>query len=140
MTSPPDYNDYLSQLTRLPGGPAAALRDFLAPWLGEAPSAPVDACWSLREGGRLCLRLLDAHRHVLVHETPTAQVEITRFDEAFATACQRAVERGIPPLVLALLAIAAGDVDDGRRLKGRLPGLDRAARDLMLMTLCRLCG
>jgi hypothetical protein len=42
--------------------------------------------------------------------------------------------------VLALLAIAAGDVDDGRRLKRRLPGLDGAARDLMLMTLCRLCG
>ena len=47
---------------------------------------------------------------------------------------------GASAIVLALLAIAAGNVDDGRRLKVGLPRIDGAAKDLMLMTVCRLCG
>ena len=46
----------------------------------------------------------------------------------------------MPPLPLTLVAIALGEVNDGRRLKKALPRLDGAAKDLMLMTVCRLCG
>jgi len=144
----PDYTEYLDQLARLPGGPAAAVRDFLRPWLGgpEQRSDEDLPCWPMREGGRLCLRSgPDASALLLAHEHGAERVEIARFGRDLLDAAARAPEdaagaRAVSPLVLALLAIAAGDVDDRRRLKRRLPGLDGAARDLMLMTLCRLCG
>jgi hypothetical protein len=142
MASRPDFADYLEQLARLPGGPAAAVRDFLGPWLSgpEVPSEQGLPCWPLREGGRLCLRPAhDAPALLLVHETDGAAAEIARFGRDLIDAAG-GPEAAASPLVLALLAIAAGDVDDARRLKRRLPGLDGAARDLMLMTLCRLCG
>ena len=146
MTPRPDYGEYLDQLGRLPGGPAAALTDFLGPWLVDrvhGTEADTD-CWWLREGGRLCLRPV-ADGLLLTHEDGKAQVMIARFGHALIEAAARLARNapdtaGVSSLVLALLAIAAGDVDDGRRLKRRLPGLDGAARDLMLMTLCRLCG
>ncbi len=132
----PAWNEYLAQLNRLPGGTAAALTDFLSPWLAPPLPAATDPCWRLRQGGQLCLEALpDALR--LVYHTGTGRVEIARFGSELARV---ATAGQISPLVLALLAIASGDVDDARRLKQRLPGLDAAAKDLMLMTLCRLCG
>ncbi len=145
MTTRPDYVEYLRQLDRLPGGPAAALADFIGPWLADrVHGTEADpACWWLREGGRLCLRpAADGTGQLLVHENETEMCEIARFGRELIEAAASTDSGGarLSPLVLALLAIAAGDVDDGRRLKRRLPGLDGAARDLMLMTLCRLCG
>ncbi len=49
-------------------------------------------------------------------------------------------EKNVSALILLLVAIATGQVDDGRRLKVELPKIDAAAKDLMLMTVCRLCG
>lgn len=145
MPTSPDYAGYLEQLARLPGGPAAAVRDFLAPWLADPATAadPASNCWRLKSGGRLCLEPLpDAPVLPLWYAQGTETVEIARFGRDLTEAAERtpADKPGVPPLVLALLAIAAGDVDDGRRLKRHLPGLDAAAKDLMLMTLCRLCG
>lgn len=142
----PDYAEYLDQLARLPGGPAAARTDFLGPWLAgpETTSDRGLPCWPLREGGRLCLRpAAERPALLLTHEGDAETLEIARFGPDLLAAAGRAptvAAAAVSPLVLALLAIAAGDVDDGRRLRQRLPGLDAAARDLMLMTLCRLCG
>ena len=49
-------------------------------------------------------------------------------------------QAGVSALLLALLALATGDVDGDRVLKKLLPRVDGAAKDLMLMTVCRLCG
>ena len=139
----PDYAEYLDQLARLPGGPAAALTDFLAPCLAGPEQASDQGlpCWPLCEGGRLCLhRQTEAQGLRLVHENAGHSVEIARFGGDLLDAAAPDPARAVSPIVLALLAIAAGDVDDGRRLRQRLPRLDAAARDLMLMTLCRLCG
>lgn len=135
----PDYAEYRAQLARLPGGPAAALRDFFAPCLAGAEqfNAQNLPCWPLREGGRLCLHQT-AGGVRLVREDAGQTLEVARFGEDLLSVAQD--EPPISPLVLALLAIAAGDVDDGHRLKQLLPKVDAAARDLMLMTLCRLCG
>lgn len=143
MPTSPDYAGYHEQLARLPGGPAAAVRDFLAPWLADPAAEAASNCWRLREGGQLCLEPLpDASVLLLEYANGTQTVEIARFGPALSETVERtpAGKPGVTPLVLALLAIAAGDVDDGRRLKRHLPGLDAAAKDLMLMTLCRLCG
>lgn len=137
----PDYAEYLGQLARLPGGPATAMREFFAPRLAGPERAEGDGLpsWPLGEGGWLSLqRVSEGESLRLVHETAGQTAEIARFGAELLTAAQDAPD--VSPLVLALLAIAAGDVDDGRRLKRRLPRLDAAARDLMLMTLCRLCG
>ncbi|MGQ9686533.1 MAG: hypothetical protein ACUVT2_09555 [Thiobacillaceae bacterium] len=145
MPISPDYTGYLEQLARLPGGPAAAVTDFLAPWLADAATAadPASNCWQLKQGDRLCLAALSATSALLLtYVQDTQSVEIARFGRALSEAVKRAPagKPAVSPLVLALLAIAAGDVDDGRLLKRHLPGLDAAAKDLMLMTLCRLCG
>lgn len=137
----PDYAEYREQLARLPGGPAAALRDFLAPCLAGPAQCDDQGLpgWPLDEGGWLSLqRAPEGGALRLMHEDAAQATEVARFGEDLMTAAQ--VDPAVSPLVLALLAIAAGDVDDGRRLKRRLPRLDAAARDLMLMTLCRLCG
>lgn len=139
----PDYAEYLDQLARLPGGTAAALADFLGPCLAgpEQVSDQGLPCWPLEEGGRLCLnRQTEAQGLRLVHEDAGRRVEIAHFGRDLLDAATQNAERAVSPMVLALLAIAAGDVDDGRRLKRHLPRLDAAARDLMLMSLCRLCG
>lgn len=137
----PDYAEYVRQLARLPGGPAAALADFLGPWLA-GPEQEGDQglpCWPIKTGGRLCLhRQTEGRGLLLLHEDAGQGVEIARYGEDLLEAV--AQERAVSPMVLALLAIATGDVDDGLRLKRHLPALDGAARDLMLMTLCRLCG
>lgn len=132
----PAWDDYLTQLARLPGGAKAALTDFLGPWLAHPLPAAEETCWRLRQGGRLCLKPVD-EALLLVHEHGADVVEIARFGLELLEGAARGQTS---PMLLALLAIAAGDVDDARRLKQRLPGLDGAARDLMLMTLCRLCG
>jgi hypothetical protein len=49
-------------------------------------------------------------------------------------------EADIPPILLGLLALATGYIEGDRRLKAVLPKVDAAAKDLMLMTVCRLCG
>lgn len=137
----PDYAEYREQLARLPGGPAAALRDFLGPCLAGPEQCDGQGLpgWPLSEGGWLSLqRAPEGGGLRLMHEDAGQATEIARFGEGLMTAAQG--DPAVSPLVLALLAIAAGDVDDGRRLKRRLPRLDAAARDLMLMTLCRLCG
>ncbi|MCS6787306.1 MAG: hypothetical protein NZ524_09790 [Thiobacillaceae bacterium] len=132
-----DYRAYARQLAALPGGAAAAVRDVLAPALGaDAAHDPCDGCWPLAEGGRLCLHA-QGEGLELWHERDGEQVYIARFDAGLGEA---ATHGHTPALALALLAIAAGDVDDERRLKQRLPRLDAAARELMLLSLCRLCG
>ena len=56
------------------------------------------------------------------------------------TKLYEAVKAQISPMLLGLLALATGDVAGDRLLKKLLPRVDGAAKDLMLMTVCRLCG
>jgi hypothetical protein len=53
---------------------------------------------------------------------------------------EAARSNGVSPVILFLLALAAGQIDDNKRLKIHTPKIDGAAKDLMLMTVCRLCG
>lgn len=136
------------QLQRLPGGAAAAIPDFFAPLMAgpEERSEQSLTCWPLREGGSICLGpaaggsalLLDYRvpaQTQAIAELPADLLRAARHD-----ADDPASPYAVSPLVLGLLAIAAGDIDDGLRLKRLLPKVDAAAKDLMLMTVCRLCG
>lgn len=150
-----DWQELVWQLHRLPGGAEAAIPDFfggslagaagLSPAVPTPAAAPIIEAWPLREGGQLCLTGDEATGLRLSLLTDGDDAPIADLPgELLAAARQDAADPATPvtvsPMVLALLAVAAGHVEDGRRLKRLLPRVDGAAKDLMLMTVCRLCG
>jgi len=137
-----DWDKLVSQLGSLPGGADAAMPDFFGALVDEG-LAPVTSEWDyegwlLKDGSVLSLRFNDAVDGMqLVHVNEDDEVRIARTSKDLLDAARTG---HVSPLLLMLLAIAAGQVDDGKRLKGAAPGIDGAAKDLMLMTVCRLCG
>jgi len=120
------FQELVWQLNRLPGGAAAAIPDFFGTLLSETPLTEV---WHFKQGGALELHADGGLRHA---DTLIAQLP----DDLVATAAAAK----LPAILLALLALATGEIDGDRRLKAVLPKVDAAAKDLMLMTVCRLCG
>jgi hypothetical protein len=131
-----ELEEFLQQLERLPGGPAAAVPDFFGPQLAPDPAATAPDSFRLKDGGTL--RLEPDGR--LVHDAADADQLIVQLSPEQLDAIHALATPAMPLLPLTLVAIALGAVDDGRRLKKALPRVDGAARDLMLMTVCRLCG
>lgn len=126
------YEELVWQLARLPGGADAAMPDFFGRLLVRLPEIEGDCeTWHLHEG-RLILNLNQLSAHANGAETTIATLPEVLLDAAR--------QAGLSPLLLGLLALASGDVDGDRRLKAILPKVDGAAKDLMLMTVCRLCG
>jgi hypothetical protein len=137
-----DWEKLAEQLASLPGGAAAAVPDFFSTLVSDE-LAPITSDWDydgwvLKAGGILSLRINDAVDGMrLFYVTPGDELGIAR---AGSELLQVAREKQVSVIVLMLLAIATGQIDDGRRLKVELPRIDAAAKDLMLMTVCRLCG
>lgn len=127
------YEELVWQLSRLPGGAAAAMPDFFE-WLlaGPVETTSTTEIWPLHDGFRLAL-----HRDQL---STSARGETTLIATLPQALLDEAGKAEISPLLLGLLALATGDVDGDRVLKKLLPKVDGAAKDLMLMTVCRLCG
>jgi hypothetical protein len=120
------YQELVWQLNRLPGGALAAIPDFFGSLLAQAPDVAV---WHFKVGGSLELHADGALRH--------GDSLITHFPVELQAAAEDAT---LPAILLGLLALATGQIDGDRRLKTVLPKVDAAAKDLMLMTVCRLCG
>jgi hypothetical protein len=137
-----DWDKLVEQLRSLPGGAEAAMPDFFGAFLDDG-LAPITSEWDfegwlLKDGNVLSLRFNDAVDGMqLVHVAPDDEVRIARAGRELLDAARQG---GVSPLLLMLLAIAAGQVEDGKRLKGAAAKIDGAAKDLMLMTVCRLCG
>jgi hypothetical protein len=127
------YEELVWQLGRLPGGMEAAMPDFFGPLLAGPIQADADhETWPLHENARLELTGDALSAHVGGSATRLATLPSALLDEA--------AKAGLSPLMLGLLALATGDVEGDRTLKKLLPRVDGAAKDLMLMTVCRLCG
>ncbi len=120
------YQEMVWQLNRLPGGAAAAIPDFFGSLLAETPQSN---CWRFVQGGALELHADGSLRHGDRH--------IAEFPTDLLAAADAAA---LPAMLLGMLALATGLIDGDRRLKAVLPKVDAAAKDLMLMTVCRLCG
>jgi len=120
------YQEMIWQLNRLPGGAAAAIPDFFGNLLADAPAGD---CWRFKEGGQIDLHGDGALCH--------GDTLITHLPPNLLAAAEAAA---LPAIVLGLLALATGEIDGDRHLKSVLPKVDSAAKDLMLMTVCRLCG
>lgn len=126
-------DELIWQLQRLPGGAQAALPDFFGHLLaGPTRRDDQGEHWPLPDNAALLLRQdallvrIGEHTHELARIPPTLHASAT--------------EAGLSPLLLGLLALATGDLPGDKRLKALLPKVDGAAKDLMLMTVCRLCG
>lgn len=137
-----DWAKLIEQLATLPGGAAAAEPDFFGHLITDE-LAPITSEWDfdgwlLKDGRVLSLRLDEAQegmRLYVVH--PSGEHFIARTGNELLEAAR---SHGVSPLILFLLAVASGQIDDNRRLKMHAPKIDGAAKDLMLMTVCRLCG
>jgi hypothetical protein len=142
-----DWVKLADQLATLPGGAAAALPDFFGNLVSDE-LAPVTSDWDydswvIKDVGVLSLRINDAvdgMRLFLVWPGDEHGPDEMAIALAGGELLEVARDKGVSAIVLCLLAIASGQIDDGRRLKVELPKLDAAAKDLMLMTVCRLCG
>ena len=129
-----DWHELAAKLELLPGGAQAAIPDFFGAWLAQ--SSWLDdgtECWLFKQGGLLRL----GQDGLLIHNLDGSQISVATCPSELLVAAH---EAAVSPLLLALLAIAVGHIDDARRLKQTLPRVDGAAKDLMLMTVCRLCG
>lgn len=123
------YRDLADQLAAMPGGVATLRESFFgAVTLGEEGDG-----WALAAGGWL---VLDGAERLLWRREDGEEVVIAYPPGLLETAREFAV----PPLGLALLAQAMGSVDDGGRLRRLLPQVNRAAKELLLIAACRLCG
>lgn len=145
------YRDLADQLATMPGGPAQLRKDYFAAVTLPEASADAEAwlktalgekyaladAWALVAGGVLALA-----------EGPEGTAQLVWLKEGGvdvildypAGLADTAREYGIPPLGLALLVQAMGTADDGGRLRQLLPAVDKAAKGLLLIASCRLCG
>ncbi len=138
-----DWAKLIEQLNTLPGGAARAEPDFFGSLITDQ-LAPVTSEWDyegwLLKDGRVLILRLDEMQHEgmrLFVVDPEDEHAIARADGQLMTAARAS---GTSPLILFLLALATGQIDDNKRLKIHAPKIDAASKDLMLMTVCRLCG
>lgn len=137
-----DWTKLASQLRLIPGGAARAEPDFFGALI-DPGLAPITSEWDfegwlLKDGRVLSLRLDEAQEGMrLFVVDPEEEHYIARAD---TTLLERARAESVSPLILFLLALATGQIDDNKRLKLHAPKIDAAAKDLMLICVCRLCG
>lgn len=145
------YRDLADQLATMPGGPANLRADYFATvTVSDIPSGGEERvkaafgdgivlaeAWGLAAGGLLALAELPDGNGRLVWLKDGGAESILDYPPGLAAT---AGEYGIPPLGLALLVQAMGTADDGGRLRRLLPAVDKAAKGLLLIASCRLCG
>lgn len=137
-----DWAKLIEQLGLIPGGAERAEPDFFGHLLVDE-LAPITSewdfeNWSLKDGCVLSLRLDEAQEGMRLYVVDPAEDHyIARTGNDLLTAARAG---GVSPLPLFLVALATGQIDDNKRLKLHAPKIDAAARDLMLMSVCRLCG
>lgn len=157
------FKDLVEQLKQVPGGQSTLLADYFAKAVQASLTdlVPVQAAlcsslgqqaraadaWMLKGGGTLCLAKVSEGRAqlVLLHTDKQAVTPIVDIPAALLTAALAEPENPatgyqVSPLVLTLLAIAMGGIDDRKRLAQVVPEVDYCAKGLLLIASCRLCG
>lgn len=157
------FRDLVVQLQQVPGGPSALRADYftkvvkenltdLAPVQGMLCAALgqemlVTDAWALNVGGTLCLAVLPegGAQLALLHQDQRSATPILDLPDELIMAVRIESENvdseyQISPLVLALLAIVMGGIDDKKRLAQVVPEVDYCAKGLLLIASCRLCG
>jgi len=137
-----DWNKLIEQLGTIPGGAARAEADFFGHLIVDE-LAPITSewdfeSWFLKDGRILSLRLDETQEGMRLYVVDPEEAHyIARADNELLDAARAGAAS---PLILFLLALATGQIDDNKRLKLHAAKVDTAAKDLMLMSVCRLCG
>ena len=157
------FKDLVAQLQQVPGGPPALLADYFAKAVKEnltelepaqeilctalEREVVVTDAWVLNAGGTLCLVVLPdgGAQLVLLHDDQRTATPILDLPDELIKAARVEPENlastyQISPLVLTLLAIAMGGIDDKKRLVQVAPEVNYCAKGLLLIASCRLCG
>lgn len=137
-----DWAKLIEQLGYIPGGAARAAPDFFGHLLLDE-LAPITSEWDfenwfMKDGRVISLRLHDGMAGMrLFVVDPEQEHYIAQTGDGLLDTARAG---GVSPLLLFLLALATGQIDDNKRLKLHAAKVDGAAKDLMLMSVCRLCG
>lgn len=157
------FKDLVDQLKQVPGGPSVLRADYFAKAVRESVAAlvPLEAtlgsvlgqtvrvadAWLLNDGGTLCLVSFpeDKARLVLLHAdrqtvTPIVDIPGSLLKAALAEPENPAAGYQVSPMILTMLAIAMGGIDDRKQLSRVAPEVDYCAKGLLLIASCRLCG
>lgn len=157
------FRDLVAQLQQVPGGSSALLGDYFARAVKEnltslaamqaklgnalAREVGVTDAWLLHDDSMLCLAVLPggAAQLVVLHADLKTAVPILDLPAALISAARNEPENAaseylVSPLVLALLAIVMGGIDDNKRLAQIVPDVNYCAKGLLLIASCRLCG
>ena len=156
------FKDLVDQLNQVPGGPAVLLKDYFAKAVREpvgdlaavqeqlrklsGEAVELKDAWLLLDGAVLCLtQLKNRAQLVLQHDDATKLTPVIDLPVVLLQAALRNPEDAtsgyqVSPLVLSLLAIAMGGVDDKKQLAKVVPQVDYCAKGLLLIASCRLCG
>lgn len=127
------YRDLAEQLAHMPGGAKNLREEFFA---SVTQPSLEENTWPLKSGGTLTLATADG-RASLLWKNENIQESIAEFPAGLP---ETALEFGIPAIGLAFLVLVMGGVSDGGKLKKQLPEVDKCAKGLLLIAVCRLCG
>lgn len=129
------YSDLAEQLANMPGGAHRLRQEFFAAATLENGSN--DQCWQLASGGAISLKNApDGHLN-LIWQTGEHSEALADYPPGLLEAAQ---EFTVPLLGLAFLVLVMGGVSDGGKLKKCLPEVNKCAKSLLLIAVCRLCG
>ena len=157
------FRDLVAQLQQIPGGPSALLADYFAKAVKESLTeleavqqmlctalgreVIVADAWALNAGGALCVAVVPEGgvQLALLHDDQRSATPILDLPDELIKAAQvdsenLAGDYQVSPLVLSLLAIAMGGIDDKKRLARVAPEVSYCAKGLLLIASCRLCG
>jgi hypothetical protein len=127
------YRDLAEQLANMPGGASNLREEFF----GSVTRTDSEKnAWHLKSGGTLALTTTDGCTS-LVWKNGSNQESIAEFP---AGLLETALEFRIPAIGLAFLVLVMSGVSDGGKLKKLLPEVDKCAKSLLLIAVCRLCG
>lgn len=138
------------QLLAVPGAPDKLLADYFSKVvinrLADDRTEHATETWQLADGSMLFL--IERPENVILEYcrpgTSADAVALPLPAELLQAASQSGDHKAGPycvsPLLLALVAVAAGYVDGDRALRKSAPDLLRCAQELLLIAACRLCG
>ncbi|MDP2828459.1 MAG: hypothetical protein Q8O37_07620 [Sulfuricellaceae bacterium] len=101
------------------------------------PAGEGEDVWTLKSGGTLALMAIPEGQSRLLWSNGDSMETIAEFPAGLS---ESALAFNIPAIGLAFLVLVMGGVSDDGMLKKILPEVDKCAKGLLLIAVCRLCG
>ena len=130
------------QILAVPGAPGKLLADYFSGVQILAAEGLALESWHLADDRRLDFsRAQDGTLCLVLSESATPLLNLPMPQDLDAIAAQAAASAPpLPPIVLALVALAMGLTEGDKALAAHEEKLMKSAKELMLIAACRLCG